>query len=46
MVVCGVLVWVGQQAVATAFSQIYVIPLIALFAHFYISSYRKKAKGN
>ena len=21
-------------------------PLIALFAHFYISSYRKKAKGN
>jgi hypothetical protein len=31
-----------SQAAATAFSQVYVIPLIALFAAFYFKSYRAK----
>jgi hypothetical protein len=31
----------ASQAAATAFSQIYVIPLICLFAAFYVKAYRE-----
>ena len=34
----------AAQAAATAFSQIYVIPLICLFAAFYVKSYKKKGQ--